>query len=144
MERVIVSACLLGMRTRYDGDSRPSAELAEKLRGVCVVPVCPEQLGGLPTPRPPSYIMEGDGADVLSGRSRVMNSAGGDVTEQFLRGAREVERLARTWGVKKAYLKSNSPSCGLGVTQGAGGRISGNGICAELLRQAGIEIVAVD
>ncbi len=144
MERVIVSACLLGMRTRYDGDSKPAADLPPKLRDVCVVPVCPEQLGGLPTPRAASYITEGDGADVLSGKSRLKNEEGEDVTGQFLLGAKEVARLAQMWGIKKAYLKSKSPSCGLGVTQGPEGEIPGNGVCAELLRQMGIEVTVVE
>ena len=142
-ERVIISACLLGMRTRYDGESKP-ADLPAELDGVCLIPVCPEQMGGLPTPRPASFIMEGDGAGVLAGESRLENVEGVDVTEQFLRGSAEVARLAKIFEVRRAYLKSDSPSCGFGVTQGPEGKIPGNGVCAEMLRRMGVEITVVD
>ena len=144
MERVIVSACLLGMRTRFDGRSKPADDLMGKLRDAAVIPVCPEQLGGLPTPRIAAFIEEGEGADVLSGKSRMKNKEGEDVTAQFLSGAREVARLAEMWGVKTAYLKQKSPSCGLGLTQGPDGDIPGNGVCAEMLRQMGVTVISVD
>jgi uncharacterized protein YbbK (DUF523 family) len=140
MERIIVSACLLGLRTRYDGVSKLSKDLVRKLRDACVIPVCPEQLGGLPTPRSPAFITKRDGGDVLDGKARVKNGRGEDVTEQFLRGAREVARLAKMWKVKKAHMKSDSPSCGFGVTQGPKGKIAGNGVCAELLRRIGVDV----
>jgi uncharacterized protein YbbK (DUF523 family) len=143
MERIIVSACLLGMRTRYDGGSKTSEELVRKLHDACVIPVCPEQLGGLPTPRPASFIASGDAADVIAGKSRIINTEGADVTGQFLRGAREVARLAEMWGAKTAYLKSDSPSCGFGVTQGPEGKIPGNGVCAELLSRMGVKVIMV-
>jgi len=144
MERIIVSACLLGMRTRYDGGSKPHEEIVCKLRDACVIPVCPEQLGGLPTPRPMSFIENGDAADVLAGKSRIVNAEGADVTENFLRGAREVARLAELLGVKTAYLKSNSPSCGFGATQGPKGKTAGNGVCAELLSRMGVKVITVE
>jgi uncharacterized protein YbbK (DUF523 family) len=142
MERIIVSACLLGMRTRYDGDACPADALIAKLRNACVLPVCPEQLGGLPTPRPASFITDGGGKDVLDGKSRVVNAREEDVTEQFVRGAKEVARLAEMWNVKTAYLKSNSPSCGCVVTRGPTGKVSGNGVCAEMLKRLGVKVIA--
>jgi uncharacterized protein YbbK (DUF523 family) len=144
MERIIVSACLLGMRTRYDGGSKTRAGLVEKLRDACVIPVCPEQLGGLPTPRPRSFIERGDASDVLEGRSRVITGEGADVTEQFVRGAREAARLAEMLGVTTAYLKSNSPSCGFGVTHGPEGKVPGNGVLAELLARMGVRVITVE
>ena len=130
MEPVLVSACLLGLRTRYDG-GRLSEPLAEALLGhYRVIPVCPEQLGGLPTPRPPAEILGGDGAEVLSGTARVVNAQGEDVTRAFLCGAEEVLRLARLFGVRRAFLKAGSPSCGLDPL----------GVTAALLLREGLEL----
>jgi uncharacterized protein YbbK (DUF523 family) len=119
-----VSACLLGVRCRYDGESREVPGLAERLTredpGAEIVPVCPEELGGLPTPRSPSIIRcggcsngEGDatGPAVLAGRARVLSAEGLDRTAEFVRGAREAVRIARASGAAKAVLKTRSPSC---------------------------------
>jgi len=95
-----------------------------------LIPVCPEQLGGLPTPRPPAEILGGDGADVLSGTARVINLRGEEVTEAFMRGAEEVLRLARLLGVRRAFLKAKSPSCGLEPL----------GVTAALLLREGLEL----
>ncbi len=118
----MVSACLLGIRCRYDGASRPDRPLLERLRcarGCTLLPVCPEQLGGLPTPRPPAAICGGDGFDVIEERARVLltrdagSEAGKDVTGYFLKGADECLRIARMFNVTKCILKARSPSCGL-------------------------------
>ncbi len=132
-ERVLVSACLLGVECRYDGGDRRRREIIDLTSKICAVPVCPEELGGLPTPRQPSEIVGGKGEDVLDGRAKVAFLDGEDVTESFLRGARETLKLARLLAAHKAYLKTNSPSCGpqLGVT-------------AALLARSGIEIVPVE
>jgi len=90
----IVSACLAGVRCRYDGEDREDPKVLELLAGGEAVPVCPEQLGGLPTPRSRAEFVGGDGEDVLDGRARVVSEEGVDVTDFFLRGAEEVLRIA--------------------------------------------------
>ena len=110
-DTVLVSACILGIRSRYDGTCRESSEVIARLVNSNVVPVCPEQLGGLPTPRAPCRIEGGSGKDVLAGRARVVDEGGADRTESFLRGAEEVARLAKTLGASRAVLMSGSPSC---------------------------------
>jgi len=127
---VLISACLLGINTRYDGGSRENAELLERLKGRVLIPVCPEQLGGMPTPRPPSSLNGFSGEQVLSGRASMVNAAGRDVTQEFIRGAHETLAIAIKLGVKEAYFKSRSPSCGLEPL----------GVAAALLRRYGIEV----
>ncbi len=142
-EYIIVSACLLGMRTRYDGRSKPNAALLRKLKGKAVIPVCPEQLGGLPTPRPGAEIEKGDGRDVLAGRARVVNREGKNVTKQYIRGTKEVAKLARKFRVKVAYLKSKSPACGVKAIKRKGRIVKGCGVTSAKLRQMGIKLVEV-
>ena len=131
--RVLVSACLLGARCRYDGASKPLPGLERLLSVIDPVPVCPEQLGGLPTPRTPAERC-GD---------RVVTRDGTDVTAQYERGAQEALRLARTTGCTLALLKEKSPSCGCGrVYDGThtGALTNGNGVTAELLLQHGVRV----
>ena len=101
----IVSACLVGVNCRFDGKNKSHGELIEAFERGELVPLCPEQLGGLPTPRPPSKIIDGDGYDVLDGRARVANEGGDDVTENFIRGARKVLKIANILNVKEAVLE---------------------------------------
>ena len=132
--RILISACLLGLSCRYDGDSKPHPLAEELARRHQLVPVCPEQLGGLPTPRPPAE-RRGD---------RVVTRAGGDVTAQYRRGAEEALALCRLLDCQAAVLKERSPSCGSGeIYDGTftGTRISGDGVTAETLRAQGIQIV---
>lgn len=117
--RVLVSACLAGVRCRYDGSSSPVEEVELLVERGRAVPVCPEQLGGLPTPREPAEIEGGDGFAVLEGRALVRNRQGEDVTGTFLRGAEESLRLARLARCTRAVMREGSPSCGVfpaGVT----------------------------
>ncbi len=141
MEYIIVSACLLGMKTRYDSESRPDEGLLKALEGKAVVPVCPEQLGGLPTPRSPAEIVGGDGGDVLDGTAGLINEDGENVTEQYIRGAEEVAHLAEILRIKKAYLKSKSPACGVTRIKKNGRTIKGIGVCAAQLARAGLELI---
>jgi uncharacterized protein YbbK (DUF523 family) len=127
----LVSSCLLGLVTRYDGVSKPSAPCRNELHGAIWIPVCPEQLGGLATPRPPADLVGGDGVDVLAGRARVITGSGEDVTEQFIRGARQVLSIAQEQQVAGAFLKSGSPSCGVGGLLG---------VTAALLRENNISV----
>lgn len=140
---VLVSSCLLGVTCRYDGGHSLAEEIASKVGQMHVIPICPEQLGGLPTPRPPSNIVNGDGDEVLRGRARVINDRGEDVTEAFLKGAHETLALARLMGAKKALLKDKSPSCGLRTPYCETDTGYGIGVTAALLLREGIEIVEV-
>ena len=131
--KILISACLLGIPCRYDGKAKPQP-WAEALAGRHdLVPVCPEQLGGLPTPRAPSE-RRGD---------RVVMNTGADVTEQYRRGAEAALRLCRLTGCEAAILKERSPSCGCGeIYDGSfsGTLTAGDGVTAELLRKNGIPV----
>ena len=130
---LLVSACLLGIRCRYDGDAKPNPAVVELARRHTLVPVCPEQLGGLPTPRPPAERC-GNG---------VFTKAGADVTEAYRRGAEETLKLCRLFGCDAAILKERSPSCGCGeIYDGThtDTRIAGDGVTAELLKANGIAV----
>jgi uncharacterized protein YbbK (DUF523 family) len=131
-EIVLVSACLTGLCTRYDGKLRPSPACLQALAGTHWLPVCPEQLGGLSTPRPAADLIGGDGGDVLAGRARVVTAGGLDVTENFLFGARQCLAVAQAQDIRRAYLKGGSPSCGL---------TSRPGVTAALFLQHGIEVI---
>ncbi|HHT26682.1 MAG TPA: DUF523 domain-containing protein [Firmicutes bacterium] len=139
MEKVLVSACLVGCRCRYDGE-HAHAQLPQNVE---LVPVCPEVAGGLPIPRDPAEIIGGTGNDVLAGRARVCTRAGRDVTAQFKRGAEHALRICREEGIIRAILKRRSPSCGATqVYDGtfSGRLIAGAGVTAALLLQHGIPI----
>lgn len=137
---VIVSACLLGLSTRYDGRDALNDEALVKLEGASIVPVCPEQLGGLPTPRPRSTITGGDGTDVLNGRSGVIDETGAPVTASFLKGAAETALIARLSGAREAYLKDKSPSCGSSLICRGDECVKGMGVTAALLARQGIKV----
>jgi uncharacterized protein YbbK (DUF523 family) len=140
----IVSACLAGVNCKYNGGSSPNETVIKLVAQGKAVPVCPEQLGGCPTPRSTAEIAGGTGEDVLEGRCRVIRSDGVDATGEFARGAEEVLRLARLVGADKAVLKSRSPSCGCGeIYDGtfSGRLVAGNGVTAELLIRNGIEVL---
>jgi len=127
----LVSGCLLGLACRYDGRVKEYPECRRALADKFLVPVCPEQLGGLPTPREPADLVGGDGAAVLEGLARVLTRSGGDVTANFVAGAEQVLRIARELQVVGAYLKSGSPSCGAGLVLG---------VTAALLRREGVVV----
>lgn len=118
----------------------------EYCKGKNIIPICPEQLGGLTTPRLPAEIKDGNGEKVLDGLARVINKEGLDVTDNFLKGAYESLKIAEVLGAKKAILKERSPSCG--VKQIYDGNFKGNlikasGITAALLKSRGIEVIGV-
>lgn len=116
----LVSACLVGLRTRYDGQSKASPECLARLAGGFWIPVCPEQLGGLPTPRRAAALVGGDGHAVWAGQARVITVSGDEVTDSFRAGAEQVLAVARRQPIAAVFLKGGSPSCGvhglLGVT----------------------------
>jgi len=139
--KLIVSACLVGLRTRYDGNTNEDPEIVDLLKRGEAIPLCPEQLGGLPTPREPVHFDGGDGKAVLEGKARVVGvETKEDRTENMLRGAQEVLRIARLLGVKKAILKEGSPSCGVSWVVINGEWERGMGVTAALLKKEGIEV----
>ncbi|MFC4006334.1 DUF523 domain-containing protein [Nonomuraea purpurea] len=146
MEKILVSACLMGRRVRYDGGAKTSSDtlLARWREEGRLVPFCPEVEGGLPIPRPAAEIEGGaGGAAVLSGAARVLAADGSDVTAAFVAGARAALDAARAAGVRLAVLKEGSPSCGtLAVYDGtfAGRRVAGQGVTTALLEGEGIRV----
>lgn len=132
---MLISACLLGLSCRYSGDGYPVPGLDALLEEFFLhpVPVCPEQLGGLPTPRPPAERV-GD---------RVLTRTGEDVTDAFRRGAEETAALALRLGCRCALLKARSPSCGSGgIYDGSfiGKQVPGDGVAAQALKGAGLPV----
>ncbi|TDE43079.1 DUF523 domain-containing protein [Nonomuraea mesophila] len=150
MERILVSACLMGRKVRYDGGAKTSSDawLATWRAQGRLVPFCPEVEGGLPVPRPAAEIEDGaGGAAVLSGAARVLASDGSDVTAAFMAGARSALALARSSGIRMAVLKEGSPSCGvLSVYDGSfeGRRTAGQGVTTALLERDGIRVFGED
>lgn len=131
---IIVSACLLGQRCRWDGQCFPPEKQLKHLREV--IPVCPELLGGLAIPREPAEIIGGNGYDVLNNRARVITASGIDVTCAFIKGAEEALRIARQHNADLAILKERSPSCGINHIYQGKNLIAGMGVtCALLLRE---------
>ena len=131
--KILISACLLGVRCRYDGASKPHPLAEELAKRHELIPVCPEQMGGLPTPRPPAE-RQGE---------RVVSVEGVDVTEQYRRGAEETLRLCRLFGCEAAVLKERSPSCGRGAVYDGtftGTLTDGDGVTAQLLQEAGVSV----
>lgn len=130
----LISACLLGTPCRYDGTSRSiSEEIARLMETDTLIPICPEILGGLPTPRPPAE-RQGE---------RVVSREGRDVTEEYLRGAREVARLVRLFRADGVILKDRSPACGTrGIYDGSftATLTDGEGVTAAHLRSLGIPV----
>lgn len=137
MKPILVSACLLGAACKYSGGDNFCPKVAALVKDYQLVPVCPEQLGGLPTPRTPA---ERQGY-------RVITKDGRDVTDAYHRGAQEAWKLAQLFGCDTAILKARSPSCGAqGIYDGTftGTVIPGSGVTAELLRDVGIRVLTED
>lgn len=137
MSKILVSACLLGVKCRYKGDACPCQKLIDLGKDHTLIPVCPEQAGGLPTPRTPSERV-GD---------KVIMKNGTDVTAEYQKGAQTALYLAKTLGADFAVLKANSPSCGKGIIYDgtfSGGKCEGNGVTSELLLNNGIAVYTED
>ena len=133
MENILVSACLLGVACRYDGKRKPNEAVIALKEKYNIIPVCPEIMGGLPTPRLPSEIR---------GETVIMEN-GEDVTDKYSKGAEETLRLARLFGCGKAVLKEKSPSCGSGrIYDGTFSKTltEGNGVTAGMLLANGIRV----
>jgi uncharacterized protein YbbK (DUF523 family) len=142
----LISACLLGVRCTWSSDDKYKNDRAIELSRVeTLIPVCPEQLGGLATPRAPQEIQGSTGEDVLNGKCKVLNKNGEDVTEEFIRGAEETLKIIRQLNIKEFIGKSKSPSCGCGqIYDGSfsGRLIKGDGVTIALLRRNGIRVTS--
>ena len=137
-EKILVSACLAGINCKYNGGNNLNEKIVKLVKEGRAILVCPEQLGGLPTPRIPSEIVV---------NKKVINKEGVDVTKQFCKGAEETLKIAKQYNIKKAILKSKSQSCGYGkIYDGnfTGNLIEGNGITTNLLLQNGIKVISSD
>ena len=137
MARILVSSCLLGSQCRYKGDGCRCEKVLALAENHILIPVCPEQMGGLATPRDPSERVD----------DKVMSCKGRDVTEQFRKGAENALFLAQLNHVDFAVFKANSPSCGKGIIYDGtftGGKKEGNGITADLLLENGIPVFTED
>lgn len=139
----MVSACLMGVNCRYDGRHSARRELIDLAGRLFLVPFCPEQLGGLPTPRPAANITGGDGSDIVAGRGRIVNLEGLDVTGAFLRGAEESMRLAELYRVRVCIMKDKSPSCGFRSPYCETVSGFGIGVTASVFRSRRIRMVEV-
>jgi len=131
---IIVSACLAGVECAYDGKARTCEAVVDLVKQGKALPVCAEQLGGMPTPRIPAE----------RSNSNVLNRNGTNVTDCFNKGAEEVLKLVKLVGCNEAILKSKSPSCGCGnIYDGSfsGRLIEGDGVTAELLKGHGVNVI---
>ncbi|CAG36491.1 DUF523 domain-containing protein [Desulfotalea psychrophila] len=130
MKTYLISACLVGLCTRYDNQCKKSAACMELLQDAIWIPVCPEQLGGLATPRSRADIVGGDGSDVLAGKAQVLTATGVDITEAFIKGAYQVLSILQQQNIDGIFFKAKSPSCGV---------VKKLGVTAALLQQHGYQ-----
>lgn len=131
---ILISGCLLGLKCRYDGKEKKLPEIEKLIKEYNLIPICPEQLGGLVTPRTPAEIIN----------AKVITQDNKDVTDKYKLGAEEALKLAKLFDCKKAILKENSPSCGCGkIYDGTFSHklIDGNGITADLFLKNNIEVL---
>ena len=148
MKKIIVSACLLGCECRYDGKSKPCQKVLDlaKEKDTVLIPVCPEQMGGLSTPRVPSERQRTSKGQLrsISRPGAVLMKDGKDVTAAYRKGAKMALSIAKLNGVKTAILKSGSPSCGKGIIYDgsfSGRKDKGDGVTTQLFLSAGIDVL---
>lgn len=133
---ILVSACLVGINCKYSGGNNYNQKIFDLVKEGKAIPICPEQLGGLNTPRKPVELK------VINGKRYAIDNEGNDLTENFERGALEVLNLAKNLNINKAILQPRSPSCGVNKIYSGNfdnKLVDGNGILAELLKQNGID-----
>jgi len=144
----LCSACLLGIRCRYNGEGKLSEKVVTLSKKDVLIPFCPEQLGGLPTPRESCGIYGGVGDEVLDNKATVRTiETGKDLTEYFVKGAKEILKIAKLFGIKEAILKQKSPSCGNGITWQLDNNfenhtVKGDGVTTALLKRNGIKVIS--
>ena len=135
---ILVSACLIGINCKYSGGNNYNEKIFDLVKEGKAIPICPEQLGGLNTPRKPVELK------VINGKRYAIDNEGNDLTENFERGALEVLNLAKNLNINKAILQPRSPSCGVNKIYSGNfdnKLVDGNGILAELLKQNGIDVL---
>ena len=140
----LISACLCGVNCKYDGANNYNEKCNELFISGKAILICPEQLGGLTTPRVPSEL-QAKAKDILEGNGKVVTKEGMDVTKQFIKGAMEVVEIAKKLSISTAILKERSPSCGVNfVYDGSfnGNKVKGKGITAEMLNEIGIKTLS--
>lgn len=141
--RFVVSACLIGKHCFFDGRAGCNQQVKELYAKGEAIALCPEELGGLKTPRPPAEIVGGTGNDVLAGRAFAFNKEGKDVSINYIRGSRAFLQLASDYGISQAILKARSPCCGKGMIYDGTFTHSlrnGSGVTASLLLKNGFEV----
>lgn len=144
---IVVSSCLAGLEVRYNATHRLNDKLKQLVDEKKAVTVCPEVLGGLPTPREPAEIVGGDGAAVLDGCARILDRKGTDVTAAYIEGAEKALDVVRKLDASLVVLKENSPSCGSSMIYNgkfSGVRIAGDGVTSALLKRHGYEVISED
>jgi uncharacterized protein YbbK (DUF523 family) len=146
---ILVSACLLGLPTRYDGKAKRSQAVIDYLRreGLIPIPVCPEQLAGMTTPRDKTFFISGDGQDVLTDNgtvtsAQVISVKGQSMNTVFCRGAKLVLQIAHLSGCRQALFKERSPSCGVHEIYREDERVQGVGVTTALLINAGLNVIS--
>lgn len=140
---ITVSACLCGINCKYNGGNNLNPKIRKLMEEEEVILVCPEELGGLKTPRCPAEIVGGNARDVLDGKAQVLTKEGDDVSHEFINGAYAALEITKKYKIDKAILKSKSPSCGINkIYDGTFSDkvIDGIGITAELFKINGIEV----
>ncbi len=143
-ETILVSACLLGLPTRYDAKAKRSQAVLDYLQRekLTPVPVCPEQLAGMTTPRDQTFFKSGDGQAVLSGSGEAVSEKGLSMNKVFCRGAKLTLEITRLSGCRRALLKEGSPSCGVHRVYLGEDKVPGVGVTSALLINSGLDVIS--
>ena len=143
-ETILVSACLLGWPTRYDGKAKRSQEVLDYLQreNLTPIPVCPEQLAGMTTPRDKTFFQSGDGQSVLAGNGEAVSENGKSMNAIFCRGAKMTLEIARLSGCRRALLKEGSPSCGVHRVYLGEDKVAGMGVTSALLISSDLDVIS--
>lgn len=142
---ILVSACLIGINCKYNGYNNKNEKVIHYLKDKQFIIACPEQLGGMSTPRDPSEIIELDTDDIIKGQTSVISNKSLDVTNKFKQGAKETLKIANIYNCKEAILKDGSPSCGSSyIYDGtfSSKKIDGVGVTTALLINNGIKVIS--
>ncbi|MBC8526485.1 MAG: DUF523 domain-containing protein [Candidatus Cloacimonetes bacterium] len=141
-KNLLVSACLLGVNCRFDGKNEKNQDVIQLAKEYNLIQVCPEQLGGLPTPRAPSWFIIGDGIDTIKGLNNMRNEDGKDVSKNFRDGAKETLKICKLLNIKNAVLKEDSPSCGCNKIYLKDKLVDGVGVTTAILIKNEINVMS--
>lgn len=139
---ILVSACLLGLRCCYNGCDNTDQSVLDMREKYILIPACPEQLGGLQTPRPPSFFIKGDGSQTIEGIDNLINDQNENVSSQFRNGAEETLKICQLFNIKTAILKEKSPSCGTHQIYLKEKLTKGIGVTATILKSNDIRVMS--